>query len=84
MSEAYGVGAKQALAPLTEGHAAPLGAHARGVEPHTATGGAAPGGQTQVNLQQNELQHTRHSCSIGTASPCLSAWLARGGDKPRQ
>ena len=76
MSEAYGVGAKQALAPLTEGHAAPLGARAKWVEPQAATGVAPP----QVTLQQDELQHTGYPCSIVTARPCLSLWLARRAD----
>ena len=80
MSEAYGVGAKQALAPLTEGRAAPMGAHAKGAEPQAVTGGAPPGSQAQVTLNKNELQHLRHSRFIREASPCLSAWLARGAD----
>lgn len=85
MSEAYGVGAKQALAPLTEGRAAPLGtAHAKSVEPQAATGGAPLGSQAQVNLRKDVLHHTGRSCSTGTAISCLSAWLARGADSMGQ
>ena len=85
MSEAYGVGAKQALAPLTEGRAAPPGtAHAKSVEPQAATGGAPLGSQAQVNLRKDVLQHTGRSCSTGTAISCLSAWLARAADSMGQ
>ena len=75
MSEVYGVGAKQALAPLTEGHAAPMGVRAK---PQATTGVAPPGSQAQVTLKQNELQHTRHCCSIGAVEPAalIKQWPA--------